>query len=86
MLFVGMIAVFSTINEFATYIITTAERKAMARLDDEVHGRAKYAYRVVLSLSSILICLAVGTIFFIYNEEWDFVTSLYFAVVTTVSG
>mgnify|MGYP005995084375 CR=1 FL=1 len=88
MLFVGMIAVFSTINDFATYIITTAERKALEKLDDGVYDphAKKYKYRILLSLFSILFCLALGTVFFIYNEDWDFVQSLYFSVVTTVSG
>jgi hypothetical protein len=87
MLFVGMITVFSTINDFATYMIAAAERKTLEKLDDEsLGGRAKYAYRIIFSVSSILICLAVGTIFMMHNEGWDFMQSLYFAVVTTVSG
>eukprot|EP00603_Paraphysomonas_imperforata_P001213 CAMPEP_0114424536 /NCGR_PEP_ID=MMETSP0103-20121206/6748_1 /TAXON_ID=37642 ORGANISM="Paraphysomonas imperforata, Strain PA2" /NCGR_SAMPLE_ID=MMETSP0103 /ASSEMBLY_ACC=CAM_ASM_000201 /LENGTH=287 /DNA_ID=CAMNT_0001593299 /DNA_START=360 /DNA_END=1223 /DNA_ORIENTATION=+ len=87
MLFVGMIAVFSTINDFATYIINKAEMKALEHFDDdEIYDhRAKYALRIFLSVLCILVCLMVGTVFFIYNEEWDFVQSLYFSVVTTVS-
>jgi magnesium-transporting ATPase (P-type) len=88
MLLVGLVAVFSTINDFATYIIEAAEKKALAQLDtdESPHSSARYAWRILLSLLSILTCLAVGTVFFIFNEDWNFIEALYFSVVTTVSG
>lgn len=87
MLLIGLFAVFSTMNDFATNIIVAAERKALQRLDDDLSTHhLKHVMKILLSLLSIVVCLAVGTLFFIYNEEWDFAQALYFSVVTTVSG
>ena len=87
MLLVGLLLVFSTINDFANYIIRTAEEKALARLDDDPTDlRAPHAWKIFLSIMMILFCLAIGTIFFMMNEDADFVKALYFSLVTTVTG
>ena len=87
MLLVGLIAVFSTINDFANKIIEAAEKKALERLEeDSIRSRSRHVWKILFSILGIAICLIIGTIFFMYNEEWGFVESLYFSVVTTVSG
>lgn len=88
MLFVGLVAVFSIINDFATYIIAAAENKALETFDDQTQQTQhfKQYMRIILSLFAIVFCLAIGTVFFVYNEKWDFITALYFSLVTTFSG
>ena len=87
MLLIGLILVFSTINDFATYIIDTAEKKALEKLDDDpTDDYSPHGWKIFMQIMMIIVCLLVGTIFFMVNEKWDFIPALYFSLVTTMSG
>jgi potassium channel subfamily K len=89
----GLIFVFGAINSFATYIISYAEAKAAKALkskevvdeNSEAALQKKHFMSFLLSIISILFMVFVGTIFYFSNEDWTFIESFYFCIVTTTT-
>lgn len=92
----GLIFVFGSINSFATYIINFAEEKAAKALktkvvieetseEAEAAMKRKHLMSFFVSLMSILFMVFMGTLFFFSNEDWTFIESFYFCIVTTTT-
>ena len=94
-IFAGIAIVGRIINEFAQSILDFAEKKAHERrgkkfdqlTDDEKGSEQISAHlnKIFTSVGAIFLCLLMGALFYHKNEEWDFVTALYFCVVTTTT-
>ena len=83
---VGLVFIFSIINDFAQSIIKAAEAKALEKLDDDPNDdKAPHGAKIALSIGAIVFCVLVGTLFFKYNEHWSFVEALYWSFITTVT-
>lgn len=92
----GLIFVFGSINSFATYIISLAEEQAAKALktkvvldensvEAETAMKRKHLMSFINSLMSILFMVFMGTVFFFSNEDWTFIESFYFCIVTTTT-
>ncbi len=81
----GIIAIFSTINEFALYIIRSAEERALANLKKGAEtDKEPYKQKIALSIFMIIVCVFMGAIFFMENENWTFVDAFYWSFITTM--
>jgi len=82
----GILTIFATINEFAVYIIRSAEEKALANLKkgDEAN-KEPYKQKIAFSILMIVVCVFLGSIFFMENEDWSFVDAFYWSFITTMT-
>lgn len=44
----------------------------------------KYRRKMMMYLIMIIIVISVGTMFYMYNEEWTFMNALYFSFIATM--
>lgn len=83
----GLVVIFSIINDFALYIVHTAEEKAMEKMKNQAPGeenKEPHTAKVVSSILMILVCVFAGAIFFTYNEDWSFLDAFYYSFITTM--
>ena len=84
----GLLVIFSTINDFALYIVHAAEEKALEKMKAQAPGdeekKESYTGKVVSSVVMILLCVFGGALFFTYNENWSFLDGFYYSFITTM--
>ena len=83
----GLLVIFSIINDFALYIVHTAEAKAMEKLKDKDpadDSQESHAPKIISSVVMILLCVFGGAIFFTFNEDWSFLDGFYYSFITTM--
>ena len=54
-------------------------------LDEDPTKWHYHRNKIITSIGSMFLCLIMGALFYQHNEDWDFVTALYFCVVTTTT-
>jgi len=89
----GLAFVFKIVEQFANFIIETAEEQARALLNDSSTTEEtllnqdpyKYVKKRLYAVFSILVVVLVGSIFYWCSEDWSFLTALYFCIVTTTT-
>lgn len=89
---VGLIFIFSIINEFAMWVVETASKRAEEltkgkSLDDIVNDDPyKYYKKYGYTIGTIGLMVLLGSLFFWQNEEsWTFVMALYWTICTTTT-
>lgn len=88
---VGLVYIFSIINEFAIYVLELAQKKSneIARKNpgDELEmDEHKYTKQYCASIGTVFLVVFLGSIFFWRNEEkWSYVGALYWCVCTTTT-
>lgn len=88
---VGLIFILSCINDFASYIMAKAEASALHFADKnhfnmtDLGNNKKYMIRRANCVAGIMMVVLTCSIFMMIVEDWSFVKSLYFSVVTTTT-
>ena len=44
----------------------------------------KYRRKIIMYLVMVVVIIFVGSVFYMYNEEWTFVDALYFSFIATM--
>ena len=85
---IGVVYVFSSINYGAQFVIGFIEEHTLEIVLEEQKNIGVYVHRVKLALSllGIVSITLFGTVFYMANESFDFITALYWCVetITTV--
>ena len=45
---------------------------------------AKYRRKIVFYMTLVVVVIFVGSVFYMFNEEWTFVNALYFSFIATM--
>ena len=83
----GLLVIFSIINDFALYVIQSAEARAIERMKNSKSsdsGKEPHAAKIISSVAMILLCVFAGAIFFSVNEDWSFLDGFYYSFITTM--
>ena len=83
----GLLVIFSIINDFALYVIQSAEARAIENLKKKGSSdstKEPHALKIMSAVMLILICVFAGAIFFSLNEDWSFLDGFYYSFITTM--
>jgi hypothetical protein len=80
----GVAFVFTSINEYAKFVVNYAHRRAIASMGKrDPLKRQNFFLKRLLAVSWIFAVILLGSAFFSANEDWSFGKAFYFCVVTT---
>jgi voltage-gated potassium channel Kch len=83
---VGLAVIFKFINEFATYIIETAQEHALNKLDDDPDDdQAPHGAKIAISIIAMVVMVLIGTAFYDANEDFTFLEGFWWSFVTTTT-
>jgi hypothetical protein len=80
----GVAFVFTSITEYAKFVVNYAHKRAVARMQRrDPLKRQNFHLKRFIAVSWIFAVILLGAAFFSANENWTFAKSFYFCVVTT---
>ena len=80
----GLIVVMKVVGDFASYVLQRIEALTLKQLDEDNESYRRIS-RLLLALLNIVLCILVGAVAMWLFLPISFITSLYWAVVTTTT-